>query len=99
MGGGDEMDEEKPIVIHCDYVHGNGKQLIYIQCFSTRPHYYTINIDSKIDVDNQDVMSELVEDLLNEIEEQYGYHIEEMDDFPAVSSGCGYSWGIENQAH
>jgi len=86
---------EKTTVAHCDYIFGDGKQLIYIQCLNTRPHYYTINIDSNIDVDDQDIMSELTEECLDKIEEQYGRHSEEQDDFPAVASGCGWSWGLE----
>ena len=89
------MEQEQPIIAHCDFIHGDGKQLIYIQCANTRPDYHTINIDSKIDLEDQDVMSELSEELLDLIEFQYGCHEEECDDFPAVSSGCGYAWGLE----
>lgn len=80
------------VVEECD---GDGKKLMLIQPLSTRPHYYVVRGDSETEYDH-----ESIENLLELIEEAYGYEDyddEEGDDeeheWPYYPDWwCGFSW-------
>ena len=91
-----------------DWIHGDGKKLIWYEPMATRPDYYIARIDSKVDTDNCGkppvFCDEVLEDLLSAIEDQYGRAWERWEHdngrtyerhnlFPALSDDCGSSWG------
>jgi hypothetical protein len=70
--------EVTPVLI--DHVHGDGLQLIYVEPLNTRPNYYLARIDSSVIESEDDVMDLIDEELLDEIEAQFGVHVSELED-------------------
>lgn len=60
-------------------MHGDGLQIVWLSSIYTRPNYYILRIDSSIDLDNDESLSEkdqqnygaVYELLLNMIEDEY----------------------------
>jgi hypothetical protein len=91
-----------------DWIHGDGLQLIYFMPLNTRPNYYVARIDSKISLDNCDEPSfvdEVLDDLCDKIEDQFGRSYEEWEHdngrtytrhnyWPALSEDSGSCWGL-----
>src|SRR5882672_1344925 len=90
-----------------DWIHGDGLKVIYLTPIMTRPNYYVVRIDSKINLDNFGKPPVFVDEVLPElhesIEDQYGRAHEEWEHdngrtyhrhnpFPAMDDeGC--AWG------
>lgn len=68
-----------------DWIHGNGKQVIYLTPMDTRPNYYVARIDSSICLDNHSPNDKtrfcnvVLDDLYNAIESQFGESYEEYE--------------------
>lgn len=90
-----------------DWIHGDGLQVIRFTPLATRPDYYVVRIDSKIDLDNCGkgpcFCDEVLDDLQDEIENQFLPHREEWTNekgrtyvkhwpFPAFDGSCGTAW-------
>ena len=75
-----------------DKKFGDGKQCIYIEPLNTRPDFYIVYIDSKIDIDDNESVIEYLEcegSVFDHIESEYGMS----DCFPSLDIDCGYSFG------
>ena len=91
-----------------EWVHGDGQQVIYFMPLNTRPDYYVARVDSKISLNNCEEPSfvdEVLDDLCEHIEDQFGRHVEEWEadngrtytrhnPFPALSEDSGSCWGL-----
>lgn len=87
-----------------DWIHGDGLQVIYFMPLNTRPNYYVVRIDSKIDLEN-DSLLDLLDDLYVAIGDQFGRSYEEWEHengrtytrhnyWPALSADSGSCWGL-----
>jgi hypothetical protein len=92
-----------------DWIHGDGLQVIWFEPLDSRPNYYVVRIDSKIQLDNCGsppvFCDEVLGDLMGAIESEYGQAHEEWEHpngrtyqkhncFPALNNSCGESWGL-----
>lgn len=91
-----------------DWIHGDGLQVIYFMPLNTRPNYYVVRIDSKVSLNNSDEPSfagEVLDELYNQIEEQFGpSYVEWANEngrtyhkhygWPALSEDSGSCWGL-----
>lgn len=92
-----------------EWIHGDGLQLIYFMPLNTRPNYYVVRIDSKINLSNYGeepcFADEVLDELYLQIEEQFGASYEEWDHpngrtyhrhnyWPALSEDSGSCWGL-----
>lgn len=52
-------------------IFGDGKQLMYVTPIDTRPNYYIIRIDSKINLSEHNTYTNFIEKVLEAIEEEF----------------------------
>ena len=79
------------IIEKCSIIHGDGKQKINVIMLNSRPNYYVIGIDGKIDINDEESFTEEIrEEVVELIRDEFGTHQEFEDDFPAVNDDCGY---------
>jgi len=91
-----------------EWVHGDGRQVIYFMPLNTRPNYYVVRIDSGVSLNNSDEGSFhdiVLDDLYDHIEDQFGRSEEEWEGrngrtyhrhnyWPALSEDNGSCWGL-----
>jgi hypothetical protein len=83
-----------------DKIFGDGKQIIYITPLNTRPNYYIVCIDSKVDISGDSFLDSVLGEIQEEIEGQYGPSSGPrggMYKFPAPDWDCGYAWGVSEK--
>ena len=83
---------------------GDGLRLVTVTPLATRPNYYIVRVDSKSDFNDDEYIQStdpgngqnIVEDVIDLIEEQFGYYCGDGDlqDFPVFNETCGY--GCQN---
>ena len=91
--------EITPVIL--DETFGDGKKSICLTPLNTRPNYYIVNIDSSVDLlENDSVIDYLEKEdgVLNYIIEEYGECCgDDEEPFPALNLDCGYCWGEYKQ--
>lgn len=100
------VDYDRQIAV-CPEKLGDGLQLIGLSCNNTRPHWYILQIDSKTDMDNENLDVESFceafegsfgrNECLNEDKGECSDNCMCDLDFPVTSFDAGYEWWlIEN---
>lgn len=92
-----------------DWIHGDGLKVIYLTPLATRPDYYLVRIDSKVEMSNHAkgaVFADVVlPSLYEEIESEFLNRIDEYEHdngrtytkhhcWPALDDSCGCAWGV-----
>lgn len=86
-----------------EVVFGDGKKVIHLTPLATRPDYYVLCIDSRMETDTDDFhdllewISQALEDQFGRAEEQWehenGRTYRKRNYFPAFNDSCGLCWG------
>jgi hypothetical protein len=83
-----------------DKIFGDGKQIIYLTPLNTRPNYYIACIDSRVDMDADSFLNDVLPEIQEEVEEEFGPSRGprgRMVPFPAPDWDCGYAWGCAKE--
>lgn len=94
------MDTNKLVstAVLVNRIFGDGKRLIRITPFATRPNYYIVRIDSSEPTEEQE--SEFIDTvLLEQIADEFGERTDdgEGDEFPALNASCGWCWDFVSE--
>lgn len=87
-----------------EWAHGDGLQVIYLMPLNTRPNYYVLRVDSKLDLSSDEFRDLLDVEIYSAIEDEYlpaheewtadnGRTYRRHNYFPALDEECGSSWG------
>lgn len=87
-----------------DWIHGDGKQVIYFTPLATRPQHYVVRIDSRVDLDSDAFRGHVLEGIYEALEDQFGRHRDEYEHdngrtyvkhngWPALDDDYGSAWG------
>lgn len=85
-------------------VLGDGKLVIFLTPLATRPHSYVIRIDSKTDLDSDDFIDTTLEEIYDNLEDDFGKSVDEYEHnngrtyvknngWPTLDDSCGCCWG------
>lgn len=104
---GDIIGTFKPVLFrpckHSDF-YGDQQQLVYFHTISQRSYHWVLLIDSNIDVKSDYFKDHQQEDLIRELEEEFGAWNDDIEafesydhyleqDYPTVATDDGWGWG------